>query len=248
MHRKVATIGFIMPKIAAIIPAYNEAENIGGVIREIKEHHPEIKIVVVNDASTDNTDAIVKESGETVLTLAHNLGIGGTVQTGLKYANENYYDIAIQVDGDGQHIPAEIDKLTDPIIDGQADVVIGSRFLGIGDFKSSLSRRLGIRFISFVNSTLVGAKTTDNTSGFRAYNKKAIAFLSEHYPQDYPEPVAVIELFRNRFRVMEVPTLMRERERGSSSIGALNSIYYMIKVIMANVIAFSRKPASKEDD
>ncbi|MCK4655413.1 MAG: glycosyltransferase family 2 protein [candidate division Zixibacteria bacterium] len=237
-----------MPKIAAIIPAYNEAENIGGVIREIKEHHPEIKIVVVNDASTDNTEAVVMESGETVLTLAHNLGIGGAVQTGLRYAAENDYDIAIQVDGDGQHIPAEIDKLTDPILAGDADVVIGSRFLGVGNFKSSLSRKLGIRVISLVNSILVGSKTTDNTSGFRAHNKRAIAFLSEHYSQDYPEPVAVIELFRNRFRVMEVPTRMRERERGSSSIGALNSIYYMIKVIMANVIAFSRKPASKEDD
>jgi len=237
-----------MPKIAAIIPAYNEAENIGRVMREIKEDQPDIKIVVINDASTDSTEAIVRESGETVLTLSHNLGIGGAVQTGLKYAGENGYDIAVQVDGDGQHIPAEIGKLIDPIIADEADVVIGSRFLGVGDFKSSLSRKLGIRIIAFVNSLLIGAKTTDNTSGFRAYNKKAIAFLSEHYPQDYPEPVAVVELFRNRFRVREVPARMREREAGASSIGAMNSIYYMLKVIMANLIAFSRKPVAKEYD
>jgi glycosyltransferase involved in cell wall biosynthesis len=241
-------IGFVMPRIAAIIPAYNEAENIGRVIREIKEHQPAIKIVVINDASTDSTEAIVRDSEETVLTLPHNLGIGGAVQTGLQYANDKGYDIAIQVDGDGQHIPAEIGKLIDSLVADKADVVIGSRFLGVGEFKSSLSRRLGIRVIAFVNSLLTGARTTDNTSGFRAYNRRAIAFLSEHYPQDYPEPVAVVELFRNRLRVVEVPARMRERERGTSSIGTLNSVYYMIKVILASLIAFSRKPVVKEID
>jgi glycosyltransferase involved in cell wall biosynthesis len=237
-----------MPRIAAIIPAFNEAENIGRVIDEIRKHQPDIKIVVINDASSDDTGAIAGESGETVLSLPFNLGIGGAVQTGLRYANENGYETAVQVDGDGQHVPEEIEKLLGPILAGEADVVIGSRFLGHGDFRSSISRKLGIRIIGLINSILVGAKVTDNTSGFRAYSRSAIAFLSEHYPQDYPEPVAVVELFRNRFRVVEVPVRMRERVRGTSSIGAINSVYYMIKVVIANLIAFSRRPVVKEDD
>ncbi len=236
-----------MPKIAAIIPAFNEAGNISRVMAEIKEYRSDIKIVVVNDASTDNTEAVAKKSGETVLALPYNLGIGGAVQTGLRYAYENDYDIAVQVDGDGQHVPSEIERLIGPIVADEADVVIGSRFLGVGEFRSSFGRKLGIRIIAFINSMLVGVKVTDNTSGFRAYSRKATAFLSKHYPQDYPEPVAVVELFRNRFRVAEVPTLMRERERGTSSIGIVNSIYYMIKVVLAGLVAFSRKPVVKED-
>lgn len=233
-----------MPRIVVIIPAYNEEASVGRVIAEINECQPDIDIVVVNDASTDNTESTVREAGQTVLSLPYNLGIGGAVQTGLRYAFERGFDIAVQVDGDGQHIPAEIGKLIGPVLDDQADVVIGSRFLGAADFRSSVARKIGIRVISFINSFLVGSKVTDNTSGFRAYNRKAIAFLSKHYPQDYPEPVAVVELFRNRFRVVEVPARMRERSGGSSSIGVLNSIYYMIKVIVANFIAFSRKPVA----
>ncbi len=237
-----------MLRIAAIIPAYNEAENIGRVIAEIRECQPEVRIVVVNDASTDDTERAARESGETVLTLPYNLGIGGAVQTGLRYAFENGFDIAVQVDGDGQHVPAEIEKLIGPVIAGEADVVIGSRFLGVGDFRSSFARKLGIRIIALINSLLVGARITDSTSGFRAYNREAIAFLSKHYPQDYPEPVAVVDLFRNRFRVMETPVLMRERAGGTSSIGVLNSMYYMIKVVVANLIAFSRKPVAQQEN
>ena len=236
-----------MPRIAAIIPAYNEAGNISRVIAEIREHRPDIKVVVINDASTDDTETVARKCKETVLALPYNLGIGGAVQTGLRYAFENGYDITVQVDGDGQHVPSEIDKLIGPIIAGEADVVIGSRFLGAGRFRSSFGRKLGIRIISFINSILVGSKITENTSGFRAYGRKATAFLSRHYPQDYPEPVAVVELFRNNFRVTEVPTKMRERERGTSSIGIINSIYYMIKVVLAGLVAFSRQPVAKED-
>lgn len=237
-----------MQRIVAIIPAYNEAENIRRVINEIKDYQPDIKIVIVNDCSTDDTESVTMQSGETVLNLPYNLGIGGAVQTGLKYARDNGYDIAVQVDGDGQHIASEIEKLIAPIAEDRADVVIGSRFLGVGDFKSTFPRRVGIRIIAFVNSILTGAKITDNTSGFRAYNKKAISFLSEYYPHDYPEPVAVVELFRNRFRITEVPAMMRERRGGTSSIGTLGSAYYMIKVLIASLIAFSRKPIVKEDD
>ncbi len=234
------------PRILIIIPAYNESENIGRVIDDIREHLPDTELIVVNDCSSDDTEAAVIRAGEKVLSLPFNLGIGGAVQTGLRYARDRRFDIALQVDGDGQHPASEIDKIIAPILDSKADVVIGSRFLGEGKFKSSFSRRIGIRIISLFNSILTGRKITDNTSGFRAYNKAAIAFLADYYPQDYPEPVAIIDLFKNGFRIIEVPVVMREREAGISSIGAFGSMYYMIKVVVANLIAFTRKSISRE--
>jgi len=237
----------MMPRILIIIPAYNEAENISRVIAEVREHQPDAKLVVINDCSTDDTEAAVIGTGETVISLPYNLGIGGAVQTGLMYARDKEFDIALQVDGDGQHVANEIEKIIAPITANDADVVIGSRFLGVGEFKSTFSRRIGIKIISLFNFMLTGVRITDSTSGFRAYDKAAIAFLAAHYPQDYPEPVAIIELFRNGFRIKEVPALMREREAGTSSIGPLGSVYYMIKVIIANLIAFSRKPMSREE-
>lgn len=235
-------------KIIAIIPAFNEEKNIRRVIEDIKKHQPKVKIVVINDASTDNTEIEVKKSGETVITLPFNLGIGGAMQTGFKYAKENDFDIALQVDGDGQHMASQIERIIRPVINNEADVVIGSRFLSESDYRTKFWRRVGISIFALVNSFLVGRKITDSTSGFRAYNKKAISFLSQFYPQDYPEPEAVVELYRNEFSIKEVPVLMRKREEGKSSIGTLGSVYYMVKVLMASFIAFSRKPVSKEDD
>ncbi|MFH1893011.1 MAG: glycosyltransferase family 2 protein [Candidatus Zixiibacteriota bacterium] len=237
-----------MEKILIIIPAFNESENIRQVVDEIRASQPSANIAVVNDCSTDNTERVVREIGETLLPLPYNLGIGGAVQTGLMYARDNRFDIAVQVDGDGQHPAGEIEKLLGPIRSGDADVVIGSRFLGTGDFKSTFTRRIGIRIIEIMNRMLTGVAVTDNTSGFRAYNSGAIEFLSTTYPQDYPEPVAVVELYRNGFRINEVAVEMRERQKGTSSIGALGSIYYMIKVLVANLIAVSRKPMAKEGD
>ena len=235
-------------KICAIIPAYNEEHNIGPVIEDIRKHQPHIKIVVINDASRDKTEVVVRQMGATVLSLPINLGIGGAVQTGLIYARDAGFDFAIQFDGDGQHLAAEIDKILTPVIEGKADVVIGSRFLDAGGYRSRFVRRIGIRIFQMVNSLMVGSKITDNTSGFRAYNHKAIAFLARYYPQDYPEPEAVIELYRNRFRIREVPVVMRERASGDSSIRLSRSLYYMVKCLMANLIAFSRTPISKEKD
>ena len=233
-------------KTCAIIPAYNEEKNIGLVIADVQNHQPHIKIVVINDASRDKTEMTVREMGETVVSLPINLGIGGAVQTGLKYARDAGFDFAIQFDGDGQHLAGEIEKILTPVIDGDADVVIGSRFLDNGGYKSGFARRIGVKIFQMVNSLMVGSKITDNTSGFRAYNRKAIAFLARYYPQDYPEPEAVIELYRNRFRIREVPVVMRERASGASSIRLSRSLYYMVKCLMANLIAFSRKPVSKE--
>jgi glycosyltransferase involved in cell wall biosynthesis len=233
-------------KLVVIIPAFNESANIARVISETKSSQPSAKIVVVNDCSTDDTEAIVKSVNETVLSLPCNLGIGGAVQTGLRFAQDGGYEAAVQVDGDGQHISSEIEKLMIPIVQDEADVVIGSRFLSRGSFRSTFARRVGIRILSVVNSALTGSRITDSTSGFRAYNQRAICFLSEHYPQDYPEPIAVIDLFRNGYRIVEVPVKMRERQGGTSSISAVKSIYYMTKVLVASLIAFTRKPVSKE--
>jgi len=229
-------------RIAAIIPAYNEADAVGTVVEELRNDAPSATPIVVNDCSTDTTADVVRSTDAVLLSLPQNLGIGGAVQTGLKYARDNKFDIAVQIDGDGQHIAAEIEKIAAPIVDGQADVVIGSRFLDNKSFRSTAARRVGINLISMVNSMLVGQKITDNTSGFRAFNRRAIEFLAVHYPQDYPEPVAVVELFRNRFRMVEVPVEMRERTSGESSIGSLSAIYYMIKVLTASIVAYTRQP------
>jgi len=237
-----------MERVLVIIPAYNESENIRHVIDEIRAAQPAACIAVVNDCSTDDTERVARDIGVELLSLPYNLGIGGAVQTGLKYARDNHFDVAVQVDGDGQHPAGEIGKLLGPIREGNADVVIGSRFLGAGDFRSTFTRRIGIRIITLINRMLTGRTVTDNTSGFRAYNSGAIAFLADTYPQDYPEPVAVVELHRNGFRITEVAVEMRERQMGTSSIGALGSIYYMIKVLVANLIAVSRKPAVRGGD
>lgn len=215
-----------------IIPAFNEAKNLPDVIQEIKEYDTSLHIVVVNDGSTDNTTHVVRKLQVDVLDLPFNLGIGGAVQTGLKYADKNGFDIAIQLDADGQHIPSEIDKLLVGIQQGY-DVVIGSRFIVDSDYRSSLMRNIGIKIISFVNSLILGKKIADNTSGFRAFNRRAISFLSRNYPIDYPEPETIIILGRSGFDLKEVPVKMRQRMSGESSIRTFASIYFMIKVLLA---------------
>jgi len=234
--------------ICAIVPAYNEELNIRCVLEDISQHHPDIKIVVVNDCSDDNTEGVVRELDQTILNLPINLGIGGAVQTGMKYAMANDFDIAIQFDGDGQHLAAEIDSIIKPVVNGTHDVVIGSRFLKPSGYSAGHFRSIGIGVFRMLNSLLLGSTITDNTSGFRAYGRKAISFLAQFYPQDYPEAEAVIELFRNGFRIGEVAVTMRERSGGESSIGVMNSVYYMIKVVMANLIAFSRRPVKQETE
>lgn len=222
-------------KALVIIPAYNEAANIAAVIEAIKLQDPSLDIIVVNDGSSDNTGPIAEATGKTrVINLAVNLGIGGAVQTGLKFARDNNYDIAVQFDGDGQHIASEISKLLAGIKNNEADVVIGSRFCYKHDgWKSSFLRRFGIKIFERINSVLIGQNITDNTSGFRAYNKKAISFLADNFPTDYPEPETIILLGRNGFKIKEAPVEMQERRGGASSISGLKTVYYMIKVLLA---------------
>ena len=232
-----------------IVPAYNEAQSIVQVIEDLRGSDLEMDILVVNDGSTDSTSAKAKATGKAmVIDLTKNLGIGGAVQTGFKYADRNGYGIAIQFDGDGQHIAAEIPKLLAKMEQDGANMVIGSRFLEKhAGFRSTFARRLGIRLFEGLNSLLIRQRITDNTSGFRAYDRKAIEFLSLHYTVDYPEPETVILLGRNHFKISEVSTKMQERLGGKSSFAGAGD-YYMIKVLLAVIMASLRKPFVSGED
>lgn len=231
-----------------IVPAYNEEANIEGVIYSLHQCNPDWCIVVINDASTDKTREIATATGlAEVINLPCNLGIGGGVQTGFRYALDNGYDIAVQFDGDGQHIAEEIPKIVEPVRAGECDTAIGSRFLQTdsANFRSTAVRRVGISFFRYLNSVLIGQKVTDNTSGFRAYNRQILAILASDYPEDYPEPEAVILLGRRGFIIREVPVMMKEREGGESSITAVKSVYYMVKVTLSILITAMRPVVRK---
>ncbi len=223
-------------KILIIIPAYNESENIEQVIRNLKDKNPEVDYVIINDCSKDNTREICKENGFNTVSLPVNLGIGGGVQTGYLYAYQNGYDIAIQRDGDGQHNPAYIPDVVEPIIKGEADIVIGSRFVTNEGFQSTGLRRFGILLLSTVIRICSGVVVKDVTSGFRAINRTYIEFYADNYAQDYPEPEAIVAAAVQGCRIKEVPVIMEERQGGTSSITALKSVYYMLKVSMAIVL------------
>jgi glycosyltransferase involved in cell wall biosynthesis len=225
-------------KILIIVPAYNEAGSIKHVITNIKNNISNSDILVINDCSTDNTEEIAKSQNITVISLCNNLGIGGAMQTGYKYALENNYDVVVQIDGDGQHNPEFLNKLIEPIINNQCDICIGSRFINSesSSFKSSFYRRIGIKILRNLISTLIKQKITDPTSGFRSANKKVIELFSKNYPDDYPEPESLITLYNNNCTIKETPVEMNKRFMGKSSITSLDSVYYMIKVIIAILI------------
>ena len=220
-------------RVLIIIPAYNEAENICSVVESIKSTEPGMDYLVINDCSKDDTEQVCKAHGYQYISLPANLGIGGAVQAGYLYALQHGYDIAIQIDGDGQHDPAYIRDLIQPIINGEADIAIGSRFITKEGFQSSGSRRLGIYFLSTVIRICCGIRILDVTSGFRAVNRKFIKFYAKNYAQDYPEPEAIIAAAMNGGRIKEIPVIMRERKSGKSSINVWRSLYYMLKVTLA---------------
>lgn len=229
-------------KTLLIIPAYNEEDNILKTCNTIKKYDPKIDFIVINDGSKDKTESICKKNNLPCISLIHNLGIGGAVQTGYKYAYEQGYDIAVQFDGDGQHDIKYLNKLIKPIIDGQADFVIGSRFIkNISEFKSTGTRRLGINIISFVIKLFTKKKIYDTTSGFRAANKKIIEEFAHNYPTEYPEPISTTDLLKKGYKLEEVAVNMNEREGGVSSIRAWKSIYYMINVVLSIFIVGIRR-------
>jgi len=228
-------------KTLIIIPAYNEEESLPGVIRDLRENMPSADVLVVNDGSRDRTAAIARQLGVAVLDLPFNLGIGGAMQTGYLYAERNGYDIAVQFDGDGQHLAGEIQKLIEPLATGKTDIVIGSRFLVSGGYKAPVFRKMGIGIFSFVLSRVLGITVTDSTSGFRAANRGVIEFFARSYPDDYPEVESLVLLYKVNMRLTEVAVTMRERTGGRSSITPMRSVYYMTKVLMAIFIDLMKK-------
>ena len=222
-----------MSRILLIIPAYNEAQNIDYVIQNIIRNYPQYDYVIVNDGSTDNTYDICKQRGYNVLDLSVNLGIGGAVQAGYLYAKRNHYDIAVQIDGDGQHDVAYVKDVIEPVLQGRADVVVGSRFVKKEGFQTTSSRRMGISLLSLFIKICTGKRIYDVTSGFRAANSKFIDVYGMDYPRDYPEPEALVIAMVYGGTVCEVPVVMKERRGGTSSINLKRSIYYMIKVSLA---------------
>lgn len=219
-----------------IIPAYNEAENIEKVVNNLVSNYPQYDYIIVNDGSLDATEKICLKNGYQVLNLPINMGIGGAVQTGYCYARDNDYDMAVQIDGDGQHDVTYLEEMLKMIESGEADVVIGSRFVIKEGFQSSQIRRVGIKFLSTLGWVLTGVRVRDITSGYRVVNKRFIQVFAQDYPADYPEPEALVIAAVHGGRIREYPVIMRDREGGTSSITIKKSVYYMIKVTLAMLI------------
>jgi glycosyltransferase involved in cell wall biosynthesis len=228
-------------KVLIIVPAYNEENAIGFLIKEIKKLHPSYPIVVINDGSSDNTAEAADSAGAYAVSLPFNLGIGGAVQTAFKIAHDLGFDATIQIDGDAQHDPRYLKDVLEPVLAGKLDLCIGSRFIKKTGFKSTVYRRVGINFFASLLRVLTGVNLTDPTSGFRATSKKLIADFAHYYPVDFPEPEAIKVAKRLGAKIGEVPVNMRKRLGGKSSLNYLSMIYYMIKVTFAILLDTLRK-------
>ena len=234
-----------MKKVLIVIPAYNEEKSILTTYKSIMDYNKKgkmkVDVIVINDGSSDNTEKILDDNNIPHVNLLTNLGIGGAVQTGYKYAYINDYDIAVQFDGDGQHDISYIESLIEPLVNERADMAIGSRFINknLTGFKSSTTRRIGIKIVSFFIKLKTRKKIYDTTSGYRAINKKLIKSFSKAYPLEYPEPISTTEALLSKYKVEEIPVEMNERKQGRSSIHTWKNAYYMINVIL-NVI-FAKK-------
>lgn len=232
------------PRILIVIPCFNEEAAVAAVVTDINrvkaKHELTLDVLAINDCSTDNTLTVLQTLDCLYLDLPVNLGIGGAMQTGYKYAWRNGYDIAVQMDGDGQHPAYELMSILQPIMENRADVVIGSRFLTKEGFQSSAMRRLGINYFRWLNRTLVGQTIYDSTSGFRAFNRRTLAVVNKYYPDEYPEPEAIVQFGLSNLKMLEVPVQMRERQGGVSSINNGQAIYYMLKVTLGSLFVYAR--------
>lgn len=226
-------------KVMVLVPAYNEEKTIEDVLGGIQAHLPGTHVVVVNDGSTDRTRQILdRRPGITALHHPFNMGIGGAIRTGFEYFLSTDCDVCLRLDGDGQHPPEEASNVVKPVIEGVADASIGSRFIERKGFQSSLSRQGGIKLLHFLSRFILGLKITDNTSGFKAYTRRVILEIIDDFPSDYPEPIEVYLMSRKGFSIAEVPVLMKERQGGLSSIGVLDSYYYMVKILLTIFVQF----------
>lgn len=232
-------------KSIVIVPAYNEEHNLPELLQRLRDICPEYDVVVVNDCSYDNTLKICNDFGVDVINLPVNLGIGGAVQAGYIYARYKGYDFAVQVDGDGQHDPKFIKLLFSELEKG-ASICVGSRFISGEGFQSSRLRRLGIKYFSSLIYLFTGQRIKDPTSGFRACDKNAIKLFSADYPRDYPEPESLVNAAKHNLKISEIPVIMHPRAQGKSSITNIKSVYYMIKVTLAIIIASIYYNKSKE--
>ncbi len=232
----------------AIVPAYNEAEAIEAVIDELRSVDPDLAIVVVDDGSVDGTAARAEHAGADVVRLPYNLGIGGAMQTGYQYARDHGFQLAIQVDGDGQHDPREIAALIEPVVSGEADMAVGTRFAGGRRYRPPFARRIGIQVFARIVSVIIRQRVTDTTSGFRAVNRLGIVLFASDYPHDYPEVETTVLVHRHRLRMVEVPVAMRTRATGRSSITLFQSIYYMLKVSLALFVGLFRRQSTPMEE
>lgn len=224
-----------------IIPAYNEQGGIVKTVRDVREYAPDFDYVIINDCSTDHTLEICRESGFSVVNLPVNLGIGGGVQTGYVYAFRNGYDLAVQFDGDGQHNARYLNEMAEKLEKEHLDMVIGSRYIKKEGFQSTGLRRMGIKYFTWLIKLVTGKKITDPTSGMRMVNRDVMELYAKNYPKDYPEPESVVTILKKGKQVEEMPVKMNAREEGVSSISPKKSIYYMIKVSLAILIAALRR-------
>jgi glycosyltransferase involved in cell wall biosynthesis len=225
----------------AIIPAFNEAGSVAKVIGEVRAFDPGFEVVVVDDGSSDRTSAVAAEHGARVLTLPFNLGIGGSVQTAFRYAHENGFELAIRLDGDGQHDASQLPALIAPVLDGTADIAVGSRYLGDGGYRQSAHRALGNRILAGAASLVARQKVTDPSSGFQALNARTIELFANDYPHEFPEVEATVLVAKCQLRRVEVPAAMRERLAGQSSHGVLKSTYFLLKVLLALFVTIFRR-------
>lgn len=234
----------LLYKILIIIPCYNESDSIKDLYFELINVKNSLQlnfdVLILNDGSKDNTIEIVKSLGCNYLDFTVNLGIGGAMHAGYKYAYNNNYDFAIQMDGDGQHPPAELPKLLNIALNTNFDVLIGSRFIEKKGFQSSFFRRLGINYFKWLNKILIGQLIHDSTSGFRVFNKKTIKLVNNYYPDEYPEPESIVYFGLNNLKIKEIPVEMNSRQGGISSIGSFKAIYYMFKVTLGSIFVYIR--------
>jgi glycosyltransferase involved in cell wall biosynthesis len=236
-----------MTRVIVIIPAYNEGDRIAEVVGNVRRVVPDCEILVVNDGSRDNTAAAAEAAGATVVSHPFNMGYGVAIQTGYKYAQATGYDFLVQIDGDGQHDPAYIPRLLEPVMKGETDFVIGSRFLAVESYEPSLARRIGMAFFRKIVSLVTGTRITDSTSGYQAFNREVISFFtSEVFPCDYPDADMLITLHMAGFSIRELPVRMYANVEGKSMHSGLKPLYYIFKMILSIFVTLLRKRQEKQ--